>query len=177
MTASRLAESRHDRPTWSGDEFWRCWCSIPDGLPGTPGSSPCPVLPDDFWETGSHPFLAHTRQAALSVESVPDAMLHAVLADVATLTHYDWYLPGNRRGTLDMLLCIVGRSGDGKGTATDGADNPGSPGPAAPGRPAGLARPARLETDRVASAARPRPVLARNQDKGPPGGPPGSPGE
>lgn len=83
---------------------------------------PCPVLPDEFWNRASHPFLAHVRQAALSVECVPDSVLHATFADVATLTHFDWYLPGKRRGTLDLLLCVVAESGDGKGTSMDAAD-------------------------------------------------------
>ena len=91
-----------------------------DGISGTvvPAIALCPLLPEDFWDTPTHPFLAHIRQAALYKMCSPDAVLHAVLINVATLTHYKWLLPDlGSPGTLDLLAGIVANPGDGKGTA------------------------------------------------------------
>jgi hypothetical protein len=98
----------------------------PEGDPEqTPASrqEPAPLLPDEFWETPTHPFLSHIRQAALYKMRSPDSILHAVLADVALLTHYLYQLPDlGSPGTLDLLVGIVANSGDGKGTSVSTAD-------------------------------------------------------
>src|SRR5262249_24983300 len=47
------------------------------GPPATTKSPPAPLLPDEFWETRSHPFLAQIRQAALFKMRSPDSILHA----------------------------------------------------------------------------------------------------
>jgi hypothetical protein len=114
-TTDRRAESKRQQDGWWAGEFWRVVKRARKEV-----EIPCPVLPDSFWQTESHPFLGRVRQAALSVMRSPDSILHYVLGDVSALTHYRHVLPDyGSPGTLDLLVNAVARSGGGKGVSAN----------------------------------------------------------
>lgn len=74
------------------------------------------ALPDEFW--AARDYLAHIRQAAQSRGRSAEAVLGTVLARVAAVNHHSIQLPpivGSPCG-LSLLVALVGRPGQGKGT-------------------------------------------------------------
>ena len=70
-------------------------------------------LPRELWE--STPALAHIRRAALSRIVSPDAVLHAVLAIVASVVHHRSRVDTGVRGSvLTHFVAMIGESGAGK---------------------------------------------------------------
>jgi hypothetical protein len=87
----------------------------PDAF-GVAGTVPEPAglnLPAEFWN--ERPWLTHTRDAAWSSYSSPDAVLGSLLVRFAATVHPSIVLP--QMGTLDLFTVIVGRSGAGKSSA------------------------------------------------------------
>lgn len=86
------------------------------------GRSESERLPDAFWR--SRPELEHIRTAARARMVSPDGLLGAVLAKVSALTDYRIELPPTvaRRGSLNVIVALVGASGMGKGSSMDVAD-------------------------------------------------------
>ncbi|MFZ0166062.1 MAG: bifunctional DNA primase/polymerase [Trebonia sp.] len=85
---------------------------------------PYPLLPDQFWESPGHPFLAHVRLAARARRVSPDATLVACLARVAALLHWRHQLPPIIGGwtSLDLLVAVIAEPSFGKGGAMSVAE-------------------------------------------------------
>jgi hypothetical protein len=85
-----------------------------EGGGGTPAGTGSGLnLPAEFW--AQRPWLTHTRDAAWSSYSSPDAVLGSLLTRFAATVHPSIVLP--QMGTLDLFTVIVGRSGAGKSSA------------------------------------------------------------
>jgi hypothetical protein len=84
--------------------------------------TPIRNLPDDFWN--SRQVLATVRQAAHSRLISADAVLLCILARVSALTPPTYQLPPivGSRGSLNFIAALVGRSGTGKSSAADVAE-------------------------------------------------------
>lgn len=81
-----------------------------------PTPTPAPQIEPTFWK--ATPVLDHIRQAAHSYGFGSLSVLGAVLARVSMLTHYSIELPEDpNRGSLNIFVGMVGRSGGGKGSS------------------------------------------------------------
>jgi hypothetical protein len=74
------------------------------------------LLPDEFWSRSRH---AVVRDAAQLVDVSAEALMLGVCAAVAAHIPPAVGLRGPRRGTADLLVCVVGPPGDGKGEVLD----------------------------------------------------------
>jgi hypothetical protein len=94
----------------------------PNVDPTTGEITPIRNLPDDFWN--SRQVLATVRQAAHSRLISADAVLLCILARVSALTPPTYQLPPivGSRGSLNFIAALVGRSGTGKSSAADVAE-------------------------------------------------------
>jgi hypothetical protein len=94
----------------------------PNVDPTTGEITPTRNLPDEFWN--SRQVLATVRQAAHSRLISADAVLLCILARVSALTPPTYQLPPivGSRGSLNFIAALVGRSGTGKSSAADVAE-------------------------------------------------------
>ena len=100
-----------------------------------------PMLPARFWQRETH----HVVRACAELVGVSaEALLLGVLAAVALHVPPVVRLPGKRYGQVNLLACVVGPPGAGKGTTLDRAlqlvPPPGAVRPIALGTPQGLVR-------------------------------------
>lgn len=85
----------------------------------TPTADPPGVrLPDTFWR---RPLLEQVRDAAPTIGASAEGLMLTVLAAAGAHVPAAIYLPGRRRWSLNLLACLAGQSGDGKGTTLDRA--------------------------------------------------------
>lgn len=109
-----------------GDWCQKCQPPPPDdadeGSNARDGSEAPPVLPEAFWS--ARPVLGRVRQAARARGAGPDAVLAALLAQVALRTPPTFWLPPlvGSRGSLNVAVGLIGPSGAGKGAAMRTAD-------------------------------------------------------
>ena len=74
----------------------------------------------DLWRRGK---LCTIARYALSRETSPYAVLGGVLTLIAANTSPHVYFPGRRRASFNLIICTIGASSKGKGTAADLADD------------------------------------------------------
>jgi len=89
----------------------------------------CPHLPDEFWS--ARPAFQHIRQAAWSKGIAADGLFGAILARAAYKADWQVVLPDiiGSYQSLNLLVGLVGGSGDGKGSSLNVAERlmPGIP--------------------------------------------------
>lgn len=116
-------------------------------------------LPERFWQREAHHVV---RRCAELVGVSPEALMLAVLAAVALHVPPTVRLPGKRYGQVNLLACVVGPPGAGKGTTLDRAlqlvPPPPLVRPIALGTPQGLVR-AFYERNADPAAAKLQPLV------------------